>query len=128
MSGRRELIMVVDDEIDILQILRSGLTRYGHKVMIFSDPRLALKEFEVNHLDYSLVLTDIRMPSMSGIKLALNVRRIDPGVRLMIMSAFELSAFELSHDLPYVKTEDLLKKPITLSSLCKAIDKGSSSH
>jgi two-component SAPR family response regulator len=128
MSGRRELIMVVDDEIDILQILRSGLTRYGHKVMIFSDPRLALKEFEVNHLDYSLVLTDIRMPSMSGIKLALNVRRIDPGVRLMIMSAFELSAFELSHDLPYVKTEDLLKKPITLSSLCRAIDKGSSSH
>lgn len=128
MSGRRELIMIVDDEHDILQILRAGLTRYGHKVMIFSDPVLAMREFEVNHLDYSLVLTDIRMPSMSGIQLALKVRQIDPEVRLMIMSAFELSTYELSHDLPYVRTEDLLRKPVSLSSVCKAIDRGISSH
>jgi two-component SAPR family response regulator len=128
MNGRGNLIMIVDDEQDILQILRSGLKRYGHKVMIFSDPVLALKEFEVHHSDYRLVLTDIRMPSMSGIELALHVRRIDPDVRLMIMSAFELSTYELSHDLPYVKTEDLLRKPISLSRICRAIDKGSTSH
>jgi two-component SAPR family response regulator len=128
MSGRGNLIMIVDDEQDILQILRSGLTRYGHKIMTFSDPVLALKEFEVHHSDYSLVLTDIRMPSMSGVELALNVKRIDPDVRIMIMSAFEPSAYELSHDLPYVKTEDLLRKPVSLSSICKAIDKGSNSH
>jgi two-component SAPR family response regulator len=127
MSGR-DLIMIVDDEQDILQILRSGLTRYGHRVMVFSDPTLALKEFEVHHSDYRLVLTDIRMPSMSGIELALKVRRIDPDVRSMIMSAFELSSYELAHDLPYVKTDDLLRKPISLSSICKAIDKGSTSH
>ena len=120
--------MIVDDEQDILQILRSGLTRYGHKIMTFSDPVLALKEFEVHHSDYSLVLTDIRMPSMSGVELALNVKRIDPDVRILIMSAFEPSAYELSHDLPYVKTEDLLRKPVSLSSICKAIDKGSNSH
>lgn len=63
------------------------------------------------------------MPSMSGIELGLKVRQVDPHVRLMIMSAFELS-----HDLPYVKTEDLLRKPISLSSVCKAINKGISSH
>ena len=125
MNVGRELIMIVDDEHDILQILRAGLARYGHRVMVFSDPQLALKEFEIHHSDYDLVLTDIRMPLMSGIELALHVRRIDPEVRLMIMSAFELSAYELSHDLPYVKTEDLLKKPVSLSSVCKAIDGGS---
>ena len=124
----RDLIMIVDDEQDILQILRSGLTRYGHRVMIFSDSTLALKEFEVHHSDYQLVLTDIRMPAMSGIDLALNVRRIDSDVRVMIMSAFELSTYELAHDLPYVKTDDLLRKPISLSSICRAIDKGSTSH
>ena len=128
MNNGRELIMVVDDEHDILQILRAGLTRYGHKVMIFSDPSLALKEFELNHSDYSLILTDLRMPIMSGIELGLKVRQIDPHVRLLIMTAFELSAYELSHDLPYVKTEDLLKKPISLSSVCKAINGGISSH
>ena len=120
--------MIVDDEQDILQILRAGLSRYGHKVMIFSDPLLALKEFELNHSDYSLILTDLRMPSMSGIEFGLKVRQVDPGVRLMIMTAFELSTYELSHDLPYVRTEDLLKKPISLSSVCKAIDKGAGTH
>lgn len=120
--------MVVDDEHDILQVLRSGLGRYGHKVMTFSDPALALREFELNHFDYSLVLTDIRMPSMSGIELALKVRMIDPEVRLMIMSAFELSAYELAHDLPYVRAEDLLKKPVSLSTVCKAIDRRAGSH
>jgi two-component SAPR family response regulator len=128
MSGRGNLIMIVDDEQDILQILRSGLTRYGHKITTFSDPVLALKEFEVHHSDYSLILTDIRMPSMSGVELALNVKRIDPDVRIMIMSAFEPSAYELSHELHYVKADDLLRKPVSLSSICKAIDKGSNSH
>ena len=128
MNGRRELIMIVDDEHDILQILRAGLTRYGHQVMTFSDPVLAMREFEVNHPDYRLILTDIRMPSMSGIELAFKARQIDPEVRLMIMSAFELISYEMSHDLPYVKTEDLLRKPVSLSSVCRAIDKGISSH
>lgn len=128
MNSGRELIMVVDDEHDILQIIRAGLTRYGHKVMIFSDPVLALKEFELNHSDYSLILTDLRMPSMSGIELGLKVKQIDSQVRLMIMTAFELSAYELSHDLPYIKSEDLLRKPISLSSVCKAISDGITSH
>jgi two-component SAPR family response regulator len=128
MNGRRELVMVVDDEHDILQILRAGLSRYGHKVMVFSDPLLAVKEFQVNHADYKLVLTDLRMPSMSGIELGLKVRNIDPDVRLMIMTAFELSPYELSHDLSYVRTEDVLKKPISLSSVCKAIDKDLTSY
>ena len=128
MSVRRELIMVVDDEHDILQILRTGLARYGHKVMISSDPTLARKEFELNHLDYKLILTDLRMPSMSGIEFGLKVRNIDAEVRLMIMTAFELSSYELSHDLPYISTEDLLRKPISLSNVCKAIDGGTRTH
>jgi|SRR5690349_9945940 two-component SAPR family response regulator len=116
-------MMIVDDEQDILQILRSGLSRYGHKVMTFSDPILAVKEFTYNHLDYQLILTDLRMPAMSGIELAKKTKEIDPEVKLMIMTAFELTSYELSHDLPFVKMEDLMKKPISLSNVCKVIDK-----
>jgi len=115
--------MIVDDEEDILHILRAGLGRYGHNVMTFSDPVLALKEFSYSHLDYKLILTDIRMPAMSGIELAKKAKEIDPDVRLMVMTAFELGSYELSHDLPFVKVEDLLKKPISMSNICKVIDK-----
>jgi two-component SAPR family response regulator len=91
--------------------------------MIFSDPLLALKEFTYNHSDYQLILTDLRMPAMSGIEFAKKAKEIDPDVKLMVMTAFELSSYELSHDLPFVKIEDLLKKPISMSSICKVIDK-----
>src|ERR1041385_956067 len=114
--SKRELLMVVDDEQDILQIMRAGLMRYGHKVMTFSDPVLAMKEFELNHCDYKLILTDLRMPSMSGVELAKKARRIDPVVNLLVMTAFELSSYEISKDLPYVRLEDVLKKPISMSS------------
>ena len=114
--------MVVDDEEDILRVMRAGLTRYGHKVMTFSDPMLAMKELELHHADYKLVLTDIRMPSLSGIELAKNARVIDSDVKIMIMTAFELTAFELSHDLSFARIEEVLRKPISLSRLCRAID------
>lgn len=123
MANKRELIMVVDDEHDILHILRSGLARYGHKIMTFSDPLLALKEFTLNHSDYQLILTDLRMPALSGIELAKKAREIDPEIKLMIMTAFELSSYELSHDLPYIRAEDLLRKPLALSNICQVIDK-----
>ncbi len=121
-NAKRELFMVVDDEQDILQVLRLGLSRYGHKVMTFSDPQLALKEFELNHQDYRLVLSDLRMPGVSGIELAKRVRAIDPEVRVMVMTAFELSSFEIAQNLPFVRLEDILRKPITLSNVCKVID------
>lgn len=122
MQNKRELIMVIDDEQDILKILRSGLVRYGHKVMTFADPILALKELSVNHLDYKLILTDVRMPGMSGIELAKRVKEIDSEIKLLLMTAFELSHYELSQELPYVSNQDLLKKPILLSSICKVLD------
>lgn len=115
--------MLVDDESDILNILRTGLARYGHKVMAFSDPMLALKEFAVNHSDYALILTDLRMPAMSGLQLAIRAKEIDADVKLMVMTAFELSSYELSHEVPYVRLEDVLKKPFSLSNICKVIDK-----
>ncbi len=122
-SIKRELVMVVDDEQDILLVLRLGLTRYGHKVMTFSDPALALKEFTLNHSDYQLVLTDLRMPNISGIELAKRIREIDQDVKVMVMTAFELSSFELEHNLPFVRSNEVLKKPISMSNVCKVIDK-----
>jgi YesN/AraC family two-component response regulator len=91
--------------------------------MTFSDPLLALKEFTLNHSDYQLILTDIRMPAISGMELAKKAKEVDADVRIVIMTAFELNAYELAQDLPFVKAEDLMKKPIMLSNICKVIDR-----
>jgi DNA-binding NtrC family response regulator len=58
---------VVDDEDDILKLIQIGLTRHDHSIVTFPNPTVALRKFSHNHQDYMLVLTDVRMPGMSGL-------------------------------------------------------------
>jgi DNA-binding response OmpR family regulator len=56
-------IMVLDDEPDLATIVKDVLQRNGFKnVFAFTDPLLALEHFKINHKDYSLVISDVRMP------------------------------------------------------------------
>src|SRR3712207_8953718 len=59
-------ILIVDDELDIVLIFKQALSRQGYTVFGFTDPLLALEHFKVNSADYGLVITDVRMPRMSG--------------------------------------------------------------
>ena len=77
-SERAYRILAVDDELDILTIIKMSLERYNHKVDTFSNPLKALSHFEKNPA-YDLVITDIRMPYMTGYELASRLRAIDPG-------------------------------------------------
>jgi two-component SAPR family response regulator len=63
------------------------------------------------------------MPGRSGIELAKKAKDLDPEVKVVIMTAFELSPFETTQDLPYLRIDDVLKKPVSLSGLCKVIEK-----
>ncbi len=53
-------ILVIDDEVGILNLMRLALTRYGYQVETALNARQGLQEFDKNHFD--LVITDIRMP------------------------------------------------------------------
>ena len=119
----RQHIMAVDDEQDILRVIRSGLTRYGHSVVAFSDPLVALEELVHHRQDYVLLLTDIRMPGMTGLELAKKARDLDPQLKILVMTAFELSEYDLSQKLPFIKIQNVLKKPVILSKMCQVIDK-----
>jgi DNA-binding NtrC family response regulator len=65
-SENRIAILVLDDDQDIVTILKIGLTRQGFYVAAFTDPNLALEEFGLNYKDYDLVISDIRLPQMKG--------------------------------------------------------------
>lgn len=62
-------IMLVDDEQDILDTTATVLRHYGiFEVDTFADPLKALDHFQNHSKDYSIVISDIRMPGMSGIE------------------------------------------------------------
>lgn len=112
-------ILVVDDELDIVLIFKQALSRQGYTVFGFTDPLLALEHFKVNSADYGLVITDVRMPRMSGFELAANIRAIKPHAKVVFMSAFEVSDLELS--MPGVKIHDFLRKPVNVKTLVRRV-------
>ncbi|MFL6484136.1 MAG: response regulator [Nitrososphaera sp.] len=112
-------ILVVDDELDIVLIFKQALSRQGYTVFGFTDPLLALEHFKVNSADYGLVITDVRMPRMSGFELAANIKVIKPDAKVVFMSAFEVRDLEFS--MPGVRINDFLRKPVDIKTLVRRV-------
>ncbi len=83
-------LLVVDDDSDILQFFKIGLQNNGFLVDTFTNPKEALRSFKSNSKDFSLVLSDFRMYELSGIELAKKVKEINPNVKVVLVTAFEI--------------------------------------
>lgn len=116
-------ILVVDDEKDVLLIIKRTLEKWGYIVDTFYRPEGALGHFQKNVHAYGLILCDIRMPGMSGFEFATLVRKLDLNVKLLLMTAFEADSVTLRESLPTVKIDDLLKKPFVIAEICKIVDR-----
>jgi two-component system, cell cycle response regulator CpdR len=62
----------------------------GFSVVTFTDPNLALEHFKENESSYVLVLSDYRMPCMSGMDLIKQIKDRKPSVRTILMTAFDV--------------------------------------
>jgi DNA-binding NtrC family response regulator len=79
-------LLIVDDEKDLLFVYKRALELAGMEVTTFDNPDMAFKEFKENSEKYSLLLTDMRMPSMNGYELINSVKAIRPEIRTTIIS------------------------------------------
>jgi DNA-binding NtrC family response regulator len=115
--------MLVDDEPDILLMLEHYLKGHGFRFSSFSDPLKALADFKENASKYDLVLTDIRMPNMRGDELANHISFLNPKIKIVLMSAFEV------HDEAMKKANsnecmvDVLQKPFSMTEFGYLLDK-----
>ena len=120
-SDRR--IMVIDDEIDILTIVRRFLEKWGFEVDTFNNPLNAYEVFKTNPKRYSLALVDVRMPEISGIALAVMLRRVRKDIKILVMTAFEISVKDIESDTPELKPMNILQKPFVHKQVCDAVKK-----
>ncbi len=117
-------IMVVDDEKDILAIMKAGLeSKGGFSVDIFNSGEDALQGFASRPQDYyDLVLTDIRMPKMSGFDLYRRIREKNQSIPIAFITAFEINEDEFSKVMPSIKVRDFIKKPIRIPDLIERLN------
>jgi YesN/AraC family two-component response regulator len=67
------------------------------------------------------MLSDIRMPGISGIKLARKVKEINPKVKVILMTSFEIKDNEFSKVFPSTQVDGFVQKPIQIKDLTNKI-------
>lgn len=106
-------ILIIDDDEDILHTYKSLLKRQEYKVESFSCPVEALKHItEKKSHDYDLVIMDIRMPEVSGIKLFYMFKAIDPYMKILFITALDLVG-EFVEALPDINMSEIARKPLS---------------
>jgi DNA-binding NtrC family response regulator len=115
------VIILLDDEPDIVSVFGKVLQLSGYEVNGFTDPRQAREFFAENRDKCSLVITDLRMPHMNGIDFAAEVRKINPDVKLLLLTAFETASYD--EQIAQLKFSTILRKPITPTNLKATVEK-----
>lgn len=110
-------ILVVDDEPNMCHICARALQSRGYQVTTVTDASLAPDIIVQGN--YDLLLTDLKMPGISGIDLALMVLQRDPTAAVVMMTAF--ASYEYLHQAMQNGISDFLSKPFDLAQLMSAV-------
>jgi two-component system, cell cycle response regulator CpdR len=113
-------ILVAEDEDNVRAFVARALTLKGHHVTEASDGGLAAEALADNGGEFDLLVSDIRMPVMDGIALALDTAVQYPGLKILLMTAFA-DQQERAHGLDAL-IHDVIPKPFTLDMLVQKVD------
>ncbi len=117
MRGR---ILIVDDEKDMLALLRRIITeKTKHEVMTEHNP---LKAVDIIHKEpLNLIITDLKMPNMDGIALLDQIRKIQPSAAVIIMTAY--ATIETAVEATRKGALDYISKPFRKERILLTIQK-----
>ena len=106
-------IMIVDDDIDTLTVTGRSLEHAGFKVHAFADPLTALHHVQ-NDCKYCQVLvSDVRMPALTGFQLVRKVKDLRPEMKVIMMTMFEVNKREFEAVFPSTLIDAVIRKPFT---------------
>ena len=95
----------------------------GFKVVTFDDSSVALDELTERHSKYLMVLVDIRMPKVNGYQLLNAIKRVDPFIKTILMSAYDVSELEILDNLDDgVRVDEVMHKPFSLIKLINTVN------
>ena len=114
-------IAIIDDEPDLACLFKEALSQIdGAEVFAFTDPLLALEHFQTNHQNYMVIISDYRMPSMTGVELLSKIKEVNPAVTRIMISAFEIQD-ELFQECKCI--DKFLQKPVMMTDLINEVRK-----
>jgi response regulator RpfG family c-di-GMP phosphodiesterase len=87
-SGGTETLLVVEDEEMLMMSLQMVLVEKGYNVLSAGDGLTALKIYQERENDIALVLTDLGLPTMTGLEVCQRIKKINPNERMVVATGY----------------------------------------
>lgn len=113
-------ILLVDDELDIVNLFTELLKSKNYDVFSFTNPLKALEDYKKNYDQYGVVISDIRMPEMNGFDLVKNIKKVDPNISIILMSAYDNIDYSKLNN---ITINAFIQKPIKITELLSKVEK-----
>ena len=110
-------MLIVDDEIEICEFLKSFFEDRNFKVAVASNGTQALEQMAVFHPE--IVLLDIQMPGMDGLQTLKKIKEIYPRVKVIMVTAVETQ--EKIEEAMRLGADNYITKPLSLEYLEKDV-------
>ncbi len=123
-TDNRSSILVIEDEAKLRRLLELQLTEEGFQARIVPDAEAGLQL--LNKEPFDLVLTDFKLPGMSGLDFLLAVKRINANLPIVLMTAY--GTVESAVGAMKAGASDYVLKPFSLAELMLVIRKELASH
>lgn len=117
-TGNGELLLVVDDEESSRDLMGTILKAYGYDAVTAPDGIEAVTLFVQRKDDIRLVLTDLEMPFLDGQGVIRAIRRVQPGVKVLVVTGSEMRAQAESLQ---SESDGILIKPFSAASLVRMV-------
>ena len=117
----KSTIMVVDDEPDLLSLVKGYLETEGYEVHAFTGPESAIKHVKDGCKTCTIVVSDIKMPGMSGFALVKRLKELLPKTKVVLMSSFVIHKQEFKKVMPSLDVDEFVSKPFRKADLIEAI-------
>jgi len=119
LTGQGELILIVDDNADVRATGKEVLQDIGYKVQEAADGLQAIEQFKAHRQEIALIIMDVVMPRMGGVKAAERIKLIDPKIKIIFATGYDKDS-ALNKDMPS-KANVILSKPYNITQLSRSI-------
>jgi CheY-like chemotaxis protein len=116
-----ETILFVDDEESIVGMTEKKLERLGYEVEAKTNPIQALELFQSNPDRFDLIITDMTMPQMSGVKLSEKIKELRSDIPVIICTGH--SPFIDEEKAKLISITGFVKKPVVTRDIARIIRK-----
>ena len=113
-------LLIVEDDESVRTLAARALERAGHSIDIAADGAQGLAMISAAGGGYDLVVSDIRMPEMDGIEMAIAASRLFPDMKILLMTGYA-DQRERAEELNGIII-DVLQKPFTLAEIRSRVD------